>query len=390
MVQIFESEFFSMVWPDSPIAYLVLGVTIFLLMLNFTIRALEFVALKRRSKCAEGKESRYENPSEGVSVIITVNNNAELISKNLPRFLEQDYPDYEVIVVDEASDDDSVDRLNILAAKYPNLKVSRLYPGVKFHRTKKIALNIGILGARNEILLFSEIYCTPPSQSWVREMASSFSDRCGVVIGDSSYPVTNRLVDLLRWNHNMHRINAAFLNFFGYIPGCDWTNYGYRKSLYMACRGFSKNNQHILGYESEIILKILHGFAHTVAFNRSENGTVLYSDDRHQLRADEEYYYVEKRHWQAGIQFLSDIAQWVRFLVYCAIIVLNPLFGFAYWFVTALFILTFFVDFLCINLQMSSMLQKKLFLTSLMSTTIGYFGRWCYRIKTLVSESQWK
>lgn len=390
MVQIFDSEFFSMEWPNNPVAYVVLGVAIFFLLLNFTLRVLEFVALKRKSRCAEGKEGRFENPSEGVSVIITVNNNAELISRNLPSFLEQDYPDYEVIVVDEASDDDSVDRLNILAAKYPNLRVSRLYPGVKFHRTKKIALNIGILGARNEILLFSEIYCTPSSRSWIREMASSFSDRCGVVIGESCYPTTGRLVDLLRWNHNMHRINAAFLNLFGHIPGCDWTNYGYRKSLYMACRGFSKNNQHILGYESEIMLKILHGFAHAVAFNRSENGAVIYSDDLHQLREDEEYYYAEKRHWSAGTLFLSDIAQWMRLLTYCAIIVLNPLFGFAYWFVTALLILTFFVDFLCVNLQMSSMLQKKLFLTSLMSTTIGYLGRWCYRIKTLVSESQWK
>lgn len=390
MVQIFDKLFSAGEWPLDSAAYIVLSVVVLLMLVNIAIRVMEFVAIKRGSMCTPGKDDRYANPTEGVSVIITVKNNVDLVTKNLPAFLEQDYPNFEVIVVDEASVDDTIDALNILAAKYPNLKISRLYQGVKFQRTKKIALNIGILGAQNDILLFSEIYCAPCSKNWIREMSSSFSDKCGVVIGESRYPQAGRVVDMLRWNHNLHRINAMYLNLFGYIPGCDWTNYGFRKRHYIACRGFSRNNQQIIGYESEIVLKIINDFSASISFNRNEQAIVEYSDQIHQLRADEEYYYAEKRRWSFKSILLSDIAQWVRLLVYAAIIVLPVLFGFPYWFALLLILLTFFVDFLCVNLQMRSMLQRKLFITSLMSTIIGYLGRWCCRFKSLVNESQWK
>ena len=145
------------VWPESSVAYVWLGLAVLLLLLNWGMRVVEFLAIKSATKSDEAKQSRYDSPQEGVSVIITVNNNEELIAKNLPKFLNQNFPNFEVIVVDEASDDGSVDALNILSSQYPNLKISRLYHGVKFHRTKKIALNIGILAAQYDVLLFSEI-----------------------------------------------------------------------------------------------------------------------------------------------------------------------------------------------------------------------------------------
>lgn len=376
------------VWPEDSMAYVWLGVAVLLILLNWSMRVVEFLAIKNSSMCDEGKQERYDTPTEGVSVIITVNNNEELIAKNLPKFLNQNFPNYEVIVVDEASDDGSVDALNILSAQYPNLRVSRLYHGVKFHRTKKIALNIGILAAKYDILLFSEIYCTPVSENWIREMYSSFSEKTGIVIGGSRYPERG-FIDIMRFNHALHTMKQMVMNYFGIVEGGDLANYGYRKSLYMACRGFSKNNQYLIGYEREMILKMQQTLNVKIATNRSKESYIQYDNIPEILKSDEEYYYAEKRFWKFGNILLCDMAQWLHLLVYFFICLLPWVANFPVWFSISLLLLTFFVDFLCINLQMHSMLHKKIFITSLMSSIGIYITRWMYQLKTLVSIRRW-
>ena len=93
---------------------------------------------------------------EGVSVIITSHNNAEYLRQNLPSFLMQAYDNFEVIVVDECSEDDTQDVLAEIQKDYPQLRSTRIFPDTKFRFTKKLAVNIGVLAAKHDILLFSE------------------------------------------------------------------------------------------------------------------------------------------------------------------------------------------------------------------------------------------
>jgi glycosyltransferase involved in cell wall biosynthesis len=379
------------VWPEiDRVAYILLGVALLMFLLNLCMRVWEFYVLKGRVQVDSEREERYGNPTEGVSVIITVNNNAELLSKNLPLFLNQNYPNFEVIVVDEASDDDTIDVLNILTSKYSNLRVSRLYPGVKFHRTKKIALNIGILAAKNDILLFSEIYCAPRTDSWIREMAAQFSVGTNVVIGGSYYPQQNRGMDFLRLNHNIHTLSRLFMCRAGVVEGPDLANYGYRKSLYLMCRGFSRNNQQLMGYEREMVKKILELKPASYSWNFSNNAAIDYMPIMSILVNDEEYYYAEKREWSIKSILIAGAPQWLRLITYILIVALTIFAHFPIWFAAILFLLTFFGDFWCLFFQMRTMLQRKLFITSLMSNTICFVGRWGSRVKTLASVSRWK
>ena len=58
----------------------------------------------------------------GFSIIIPVHNNAMEIERNLPGLLEQEYSGkYEVIVVDESSNDETEDVLKRLKSQYANL-----------------------------------------------------------------------------------------------------------------------------------------------------------------------------------------------------------------------------------------------------------------------------
>ena len=60
-------------------------------------------------------------PKEAISVIIATHNQADALRRNLPRILEQEYERFEVIVVNDASTDDTEDVLKTLELKYANL-----------------------------------------------------------------------------------------------------------------------------------------------------------------------------------------------------------------------------------------------------------------------------
>src|SRR5664280_2232764 len=61
---------------------------------------------------------------EPVSIIICARNEAENLKNFLPSVLEQDYPDFEVVVVNDCSEDNSYDILGTFLKKYPNLRIS--------------------------------------------------------------------------------------------------------------------------------------------------------------------------------------------------------------------------------------------------------------------------
>ncbi len=103
-----------------------------------------------------------------VSIIICARNEAENLANFLPSVLEQDYPDFEVIVVNDCSEDNSYDILGKFMMKYPNLRISTVNKDPKFTHNKKFAQFIGIKAAKNELLLFTDADCRPSQKSGLR------------------------------------------------------------------------------------------------------------------------------------------------------------------------------------------------------------------------------
>jgi len=59
---------------------------------------------------------------KGVSVIICAKNEEENLERFLPRILEQDYPEFEVVVVNDCSTDDTELLLARLSTSYEHLR----------------------------------------------------------------------------------------------------------------------------------------------------------------------------------------------------------------------------------------------------------------------------
>ncbi len=122
-----------------------------------------------------------------VSIIVCARNEGENLGKFLPSLLEQDYPDYEVIVVNDCSEDNSYLILGNYLLQYPHLRVSTVNKDPKFTHNKKFAQFIGIKAAKNDILLFTDADCQPESDQWLGNMTSHFHEKTDFVLGYGGY-----------------------------------------------------------------------------------------------------------------------------------------------------------------------------------------------------------
>lgn len=84
------------------------------------------------SRLAFYKSKPKQNQYKPISVVICAKNEYTNLKKNLNLILEQDYPDYEVVVVNDCSDDDSDYLLRSFSDKYPNLNVVNIVKNVNF------------------------------------------------------------------------------------------------------------------------------------------------------------------------------------------------------------------------------------------------------------------
>lgn len=110
-----------------------------------------------------------------LSVVICARNESENLRRNLPAILKQDYPDFEVIVINDGSTDESEDLLSELEEEYPNLYHSFTPDSARYISRKKLALTLGIKASKYDWLVFTEADCTPVSDKWLRRIARNFT-----------------------------------------------------------------------------------------------------------------------------------------------------------------------------------------------------------------------
>ena len=185
---------------------------------------------------------------EAVSVIICAKNEACNLKKLLPSILNQAYPNYEVIVVNDCSEDNSIEILEEYQKQYPHLRISNVKKDIKFTHNKKFAQFIGIKAAKNEILLFTDADCKPESDLWLEMMTSHFNEKISFVLGYGGYLNENGLLNkYIRYDS----VTIAMQYFGMAIHGLPYMGVGrnlaYRSSLFFANKGYGTHNHLISG-----------------------------------------------------------------------------------------------------------------------------------------------
>lgn len=183
-----------------------------------------------------------------VSVIICARNEEENLRNLLPSVLEQDYPEYEVIVVNDCSEDDTYNVLGGYLLKYPHLKVSNISKDPKFTHNKKFAQFIGIKAAKNEILLFTDADCRPESDKWLGMMASHFESKTDFVLGYGGYLSKKGLLNrYIRYDSMVIALQYLGMAIRGIPYMGVGRNLAYRRSLFFDRKGFSNHSKLVSG-----------------------------------------------------------------------------------------------------------------------------------------------
>ncbi len=131
---------------------------------------------------------------KGVSVVICAKNEAENLEKFLPAVLEQDYPLFEVIVVNDGSEDNTAEVLAQMALRYPHLHLTFVPCGAQVRSSKKLALTLGLKAAKYDYVLLTDADCYPASKHWIAHVAQGFTDQAELVLGYGAYEKEKTLV----------------------------------------------------------------------------------------------------------------------------------------------------------------------------------------------------
>ena len=126
-----------------------------------------------------------------ISVIVCAKNEEENVIKFIPLLAEQDYPDFEIVLIDDASSDDTLERFEEFERQYDKVRLVKVENNEAFWGNKKYALTLGIKAARKEYLLFTDADCYPTSKNWITAMSSQFTMQKTIVLGYGGYEKIN-------------------------------------------------------------------------------------------------------------------------------------------------------------------------------------------------------
>ncbi len=311
--------------------------------------------------------ARHQRPAVAetlppVSVVICARNEERNLTQYLTLVLEQDYPEFEVVVVNDCSYDLTGDVLEEFAKKHKRLKIVTIKEDEYYQHGKKVAVMMGIKGSKYDLLVMTDADCRPASNQWLRSKAQHFTDKTEIVLGYGPYERGKG------WLNKLIRFDTFFIGmqYLSYsLAGVTYMGVGrnlsYRKELFYRNKGFA-SHYHIPSGDDDLFVNEVAARGNT----RIEIGTesFCYSRTKRTLR---EWWFQKRRHLETGKRYraghklslgLYVASQWLFFGCFIAALVLN----FQPYVVLGAFLLRFSVQMITFNFTMKRLGERDLLL----------------------------
>jgi glycosyltransferase involved in cell wall biosynthesis len=192
-----------------------------------------------------------------VSVVICARNESHLLKKVIPMMMQQDHREFEVVIVNDRSDDDTWDVLQWMKPEYPRLRIVNVPADEKFSYGKKIALAIGVRAAKHPNVLVTDADCEPTSKDWISLMAAGFKEGKQIVIGNSPYNEGPGFVNILE------RFDGAqkSMQYMGFaMAGLPYMgvgrNLGYTGHIFFSAKGRNRHS-HLMSGDDDLLINEL-------------------------------------------------------------------------------------------------------------------------------------
>jgi len=226
---------------------------LFYTFLSFTLLQLLFIFL------ADSQLLFYKKPAPAedlppISLIIAAHNELANLQALLPLLEEQNHPEFEIIIIDDRSDEEMQLWLLAQRQRSPRLKVVRIDQSPAHISPKKYAVTLGVRAAQYEHLLFTDADCRPQSKSWISQMAEAFSAQKQIVLGVSPYIKKNTFLNyIIRCETFFTAIQYLSFKLLGMPYMGVGRNLAYTKSLFLQYKGFSRH-QHLLSGDDDLFV----------------------------------------------------------------------------------------------------------------------------------------
>jgi len=266
-------------------------------------------------------DSITERPD--ISVIICARNEVNNLEQYLEKFLRQNYPNYEVVLVNDGSTDGTSGLLRNIQIKYPHLKIVENEASKNYMGNKKNAITKGVQNSKHQCLLFTDADCMPSSQHWIFEMAAQFSNDKKIILGYGAYQKIKKsfLNKLIRYETLMTAVQYFSYTKIGIPYMGVGRNLAYKKELFNKANGLESHAKIKSGDDDLFINQVATKQNTTICF--SENSFTisktktnfkswLNQKRRHITTAN---YYKPLHKLLLGIYYFSQISFWILAII---------------------------------------------------------------------------
>lgn len=293
--------------------------------------------------------SKNSGNEEGVTVLIAAHNEYKNLKNLIPKLFEQDYPKFDVMIINDRSTDRTKRLLEEMMAIYPKLRSVTVKYTPNHVTSKKFALTLGIKVAKNDVILLTDADCIPNSDQWIRKMTAPVREEGKTfAVGFSGYQKESGMLN--RWIQFETILTALFYFSFGLwkapFMGIG-RNLSYRKSFFMDVKAF-KGIWHLEGGDDDLFVNqyatgsntamVIDPSTMTLSIPKSNWSDYLIQKKRH-LHAGKFYRGEDKRKiglfslshalfWLGGfglLVYFGIIQSWEQFSVVFGIILLRSL-----------------------------------------------------------------
>ena len=256
-----------------------------------------------------------------VSVVICARNEARALEELIPLIMAQDHREFEVVVVNDRSEDDTAEILQWMKPQYERLRIVAIQADEKFSYGKKIALGVGIRAAKHPRVLLTDADCRPPGNDWISCMAAGFRHERQIVIGHSPYErmagITNTLERFDGTVKAMQYISFAMAGFPYMGVG---RNLGYTSDLFYSAADRKRRHRQLMSGDDDLFINEVArvGNTATVADPRSFMTTTATRDFLawwHRKRR----HYTTARYYRFGHQLLLTLLPAARITFWAAL-----------------------------------------------------------------------
>jgi glycosyltransferase involved in cell wall biosynthesis len=230
-----------------------------------------------------------------VSIIVCAHDEEENLRELVPLLLNQDHPEFEVIVVEDRCNDGTYDYLREATQQHINLRMVRVQHKPDHISGKKYALTLGIKAAKHEHLLFTDADCRPVGNQWARTITSVYQPDTEIVLGFSPYQKKSGWLNaFIRFEALLTAIQYLGFTWLGNPYMGVGRNLSYKKSKFLSGKGFLTHQQ-VTGGDDDLFVNLYATRKNTVAIATLES--IVYSKPAIGWK---EFLHQKRRHLAAG------------------------------------------------------------------------------------------